>query len=309
MYRILRRDAVVKGGWYYAVKCKKCGEPIFMLVDITNGKKPVPMAGDGKISTPCPKCLNEAVFDPSDIKSTQANEDLPGTRPTRTLASPSRRQPFLSKYPKARATFGAGYIEDRPLAGSIVARIVTMWADIEVQCGQLLASFLNTDIRGVAAVFGSLRSSRAQQDALGAVADVHLGEKDRTLFAAYMARKATLEKERNDLAHGCFGTSPTVPNDVLWVSQTDRLQHMARVASEGIDAAYEWLQERVYVYELGTLERVAQEFEEYYGQLGSLVAYVRSAGGDMSSRERRYSELAAQTHISEIMVRLAKNAT
>ena len=51
---------------------------------------------------------------------------------------------------------------------------------------------------------------------LEAAAKVVLNEQDYELFAAHMARRAALEKERNDLAHGCYGvaaiTSMTVQN-------------------------------------------------------------------------------------------------
>jgi hypothetical protein len=208
-------------------------------------------------------------------------------------------------YPKAKTIFGVGYIEDRPAAAAIVARIVTSWADVEVQCARLLAELMGTNIPAAAAVFGSLRSSRAQHDALSAAASAVLDERDFELFSAHMSRRASLEKERNDLAHGCFGVSVAIPNDIVWLSQSDYLMFTAtsRLGPPDLDTFLK----KQFVYELGTLERIAQEIAEFYDQLGFFSGYLWARGNGLNGstfRAERYPQLCSQPHIRQALDRI-----
>jgi hypothetical protein len=239
------------------------------------------------------------------MKVIQSTEDMEGARPPRISTSAASRKPLWKAYPNARAIFGVGYIEDRPQAASIVARIITAWADIEVECARLLAELMAVQIPAAAAVFGSLRSSRAQYDALRAAAEISLNKNDLELFEAHMARRSELEKERNDLAHGCFGVSVQIPGHIVWVAQTDYLLFSAA----GFDK--ENFRKKQFVYELGTLERIAQEIQELYSQLGFFKGYLwarRDGPNGAAFRAQRYPQLCNQPHIRRALdrVRTAK---
>lgn len=306
-YRLYRRDPVVKGGWYYVVTCKGCGQLIYLLDDPSQGRRPVRMVGDGEISVACQRCQHDDLYPAAGLRSVQSSEDVKGARPQRIATSPASRKPLWRTFPKAKATFGVGYIEDRPAAAAIVGRIVTAWADIEIQCARLLAELMGTNVPAAAAVFGSLRSSRAQNDALTAAADTVLSDQDGELFAAHMARRSSLEKERNDLAHGCFGVSAAIRDHVIWVAQTDYISFTAGA----LDA--DGFRRRQFVYELGTLERIAQEIEEFYNQLGSFRGYLSArhdGGRGAAFRAERYPQLCSQPHIQTALdrIRTAKRA-
>ncbi|WP_147306420.1 hypothetical protein [Methylovirgula sp. 4M-Z18] len=239
------------------------------------------------------------------MKSVQASENVDGGRPPRVPISNSSRKPLLKSHSKAHATFGVGYVEDRPRAAAIIARIITAWADIEIQCARLLAELMGTNIPAAAAVFASLKSSRAQSDALDAAAKTVLEDRDYELFAAHMARRASLEKERNDLAHGCFGVSVAIPNDIIWVSQVDFIAFTAAVDHDPL--AMSTFRQKQFVYELGTLERIAQEIEEFYNQLGSFRGYLfarRDQFGGAQFRAQRYHQLCSQPHIQQALDRI-----
>ena len=304
LYRLYRRDPVVKGAWYYTLKCKGCGKLIYVLDDKSDGRSPAKIAGDGQLSVPCGRCFYDDLYDSDDLEVIQSKEELGGRRPTRVQPSKSSRKPIMRAYSKARATFGVGYIEDRPKAAAIVARIITSWTDIEVQCTRLLAELMGTNIPAAAAVFGSLRSSRAQHDALAAAAEAVLEPHDFVLFQAHMKRRASLEKERNDLAHGCFGVSDLISEGVVWVSQGDFLAFTAARTSGSDSDALEQFRKKQFVYELGTLERIAQEIEEFYHQLGFFTGYLFARAGGPSGavfRSMRYRELCEQPHIQKIL--------
>ena len=300
--RLYRRDPVLKGDWYYALKCKSCGKLMYVLDDASRGANPVRMAGDSDLSVPCRRCTVDDLYSVDDLHIVQATESLPSTYPEREPISGASRKPLAKSFPDATVTMGVGYIEDRPKAAALVGRIVTSWADIEIQVTRLLAELMGANNPQVAAVFGSLRTSRSQSDALIAAAEAVLNEQDLLLFKAYIARKASLEKERNDLAHGCFGVSVSIPDHIVWVAQSDFLVFTA--AHKANHKTFD-LKERQFVYELGTLERIAQEIVEFYNQLGFLTGYLTARHDGQRGetfRAQRYPELCAQPHINQAFV-------
>jgi hypothetical protein len=300
-YRLYRRDGVNQGDWYHALICTGCGEKIYVLDDPSKGEKAIQVVGDGQLSVPCVRCGHDDVYSISELHTVQSAESLSSTYPERVNISKSSRKPIKKSYPNAKVTMGVGYIEDRPKAAALVGRIITSWADIEVQSARLLAELMGTNIPQAAAVFGSLRNSRAQADALTAAAEVVLDEKDLLLFQAHVARKASLEKERNDLAHGCFGVSVNIPDNIVWVAQADFLAFTAahKAGNQPPD-----LSSKQFVYELGTLERIAQEIAEFYHQLGFFTGYLVARHDGPSGaafRAKRYSELCNQPHIKQAL--------
>ena len=292
IYRIYPRDPVIAGNWYYVVACSGCCKPLYLLDDPSRGQNPVSFAGNGNISVPCRRCTHEGDYPAASMKTAKATESLPGTYPKRVKVSKSSRKPLAKHFPKAFATFGVGYVEDRSEAASIIARIITAWADVEVQCARLLAELMGTNIPATAAVFGSLRSGRAQHDAMNAAAKAVLDAVDYELFSAHMARRSSLEKERNDLAHGCFGVSVALPKAVIWVSQGDFLTFDADRLHNA--EAPKIFRDKQAVYELGTLERIAQEIAEFHEQLGSFRGYLfarREGPQGAAFRANRYPQL------------------
>lgn len=300
-YRLYRRDPVLRGEWYYALKCKGCQELIYILDDVSKGTRPVQMVGDGQLSVPCRRCMHDDLYSVNDLQTVQAAESHPSAYPERVAVSKSSRMPLSKSYPNAKVIMGVGYIEDRPKAAALVGRIITSWADIEVQATRLLAELMGANIPQAAAVFGTLRNSRAQSDALSAAAEVVLNESDLLLFHAYIARKASLEKERNDLAHGCFGVSVSIADHIVWVSQSDFLAFTA--AHKANQKTFD-IKTKQFVYELGTLERIAQEIAEFYDQLGFFTGYLVARHGGPAKevfRVSRYHELCNQPHINQAL--------
>lgn len=309
-YRIYRRDSIDEGRFYFGFSCKGCGKDILILDDNSKGTRPFGLGVqfNGDISTSCPYCAHDDTYDIGMVFSKQAKEAIPSTYPTRVAISKSPRKPLSRTYPNAAVTMGVGYIEDRPKAAALVGRIVTSWADIEIQCARLLAELMGANIPAAAAVFGSIRNSRSQHDALRAAAETVLDKKDLLLFNAYIKRKETLEKERNDLAHGCFGVSVSIPDHIVWVAQSDFLAFTA--AHKANEKPFD-LKSKQFVYELGTLERIAQEIAEFYNQIGFYIGYLvaRHSGqqGDQF-RKVRYPELCEQNHIKQAFAVLKNKA-
>ncbi|MGV8925029.1 MAG: hypothetical protein ACOH2G_05030 [Ewingella sp.] len=304
-YRIHRRDEINKGDWYFTVECKGCAQAIYVLDDNSKGAIKLPIIDDGTLSIPCMKCLHEDIYSFDDLKGQQAHESRSASYPARTPISNSSRKPIKKFYPGVRVTMGVGFIEDRPKASMLVGRIVTSWADIEIQYARLLAELMQTNVPAVLAVFSTLRTSQAQSNAVTAVGEIVLEKNDLKLLHAYNNRKAALAKERNDLAHGCFGISVAIPDHIIWISQADFIACNAAIANgEDLD-----LSNKQYVYELGTLERIAQEIIEFHHQVSFYIGYLssRSRGTESQAfRKTRYPQLCDQPHIKQEIQKINK---
>jgi hypothetical protein len=308
IYRLYAREPVSAGEWYHTLTCNGCGKLIYPLEDKSGGTKPLNFLGDADLSVACPRCCHDDTYKFSDLKTIESQESFNGFRPPRVGLSSSSRKPLLPQFRQVNPIMGVGLIEDRPKAAAIVGRIITAWADIEVVCARLLAKLMGTEVPAVAAVFGALRSSRAQADAMDAAAQAVLEDSDHLLFSAHMVRKAALEKERNDLAPGCFGVIVSLPEAVVWVSQADYIT-FTTTHQQGTDPeTLEKYRKKMFVYELGTLERIAQEIAELHAQFGFLTGYLGMLHGDQ--RSQRYAQLCDQPHIREALkrLRIAKRA-
>jgi len=94
----------------------------------------------------------------------------------------------------------------------------------------------------------------------------------------------------------------SIPDHIVWVAQSDFLTFTA--AHKANQKTFD-LKEKQFVYEIGTLERIAQEIVEFYNQLGFLTGYLtarRDGPRGEAFRAQRYPKLCAQPHINEALV-------
>ena len=220
------------------------------------------------------------------------------------------RQPIASKYPNVRASFGPGFLEDRPTAAALVARCVALWTEVEANEARLLATMLQSNTEPAIAMFLVIQNSRLQFAVLEAVAKVVLSEGDGgdlELFYALMSYRASVEKERNALVHGRFGGADAITTGVAWVDSVHLAQHTVRVNASGVtDEAMKWIDDRTYVYELGDLEKIAQDIEKLHQQLGFFTGYLLSVRTFPPAtdewRAQRYKQLVAEPRIQQAIV-------
>lgn len=307
-YRLYRREPVKRGNWYYTVTCPDCGSLIYALnATAEEVENPIPIRGEqSEILTACLACGADSLHPNDDLKVVQAHEDLSCGRPERVPISKASRTPFNRSGAKAGAIIGVGYIEDRPRCAAIVGRIITSWADIEVSCAMLLAEMMGANAAPAAAAFGSMRSSRVQHDALNSVAEITLNDGDYELFSAYMARRASLESQRNDLAHGCYGVCVPIKDGIVWAAQADYLTLRATFKSDPTGAP-ERFRAKQFIYYEGTLQRIAEEIEEYHSQLGQFTGYLsaRRKGADGETfREWQFPRLCNLPHIRQALAQI-----
>ena len=308
VFRITNREAVHAGTKYISCLCKSCQQPMYLFTvpsDAFSG----PFIGDGKVSVPCRHCKHDDIYDAWDFTFRTADIDLSPTYEPRVQPSDMPRQPILrTKYSNAKPTFGPHSLEDRPKAAALIARIIGLSSEIDAAFAFLLGRMMRANTPPAMALFLSLRQSRVQNDALNAVATAALpNEQDHELFGALMSLRSGADNERDALAHGRFGESPAITDGVVWVDAFDFLQYSLRTEAEGYsEQAMQWLRERMYVYELADLERIAQAAEALYDSVRSFAGYLWS--DDAAWRAARYPQLCAEPHVQQAPYQLREGA-
>jgi hypothetical protein len=144
------------------------------------------------------------------------------------------RQPYLPTYSKLDAwSIGFDALDRKPEFAKIIALIIARWSYVDHNMGSLLAILLGTPSAAAMEVFLSLRRSSAQREALQAAAKVTLSGNELVAFEALMILYKSLESQRNDLAHGCFGDSEKLEDAIFWVELKHHVQTNTKaIASE-----------------------------------------------------------------------------
>ena len=222
------------------------------------------------------------------------------------------RQPIAKKYPKVRPTFGPGFLEDRQAAAALVARCIALWTEVETAEASLLAEMLRANTEPAIALFLVIQNSRLQFAVMDAVAKIVLSqgeESDYELFSALMSYRASVEKERNALAHGCFGGSELIKEGIAWIDSVHLSQYQVKYFPTGpTEEGMEWLKSKTYVYELGDLETIAREIENLHLQLNYFRGYLTSRHTTPPAsdewRVERYGQLCAEPRIAQAIIDL-----
>jgi len=178
------------------------------------------------------------------------------------------RKPF-AQFAKPGTSFaiGPGQINSRPELASLVGQCIATWADVELQMGLSLGAILKTNSEAAVALFLAAKTSRAQRDSLAAVARLLLTGDDLDAFEALMTIYAGLEKQRNALAHGLFGTSDALPDALLWCDMQDHANflinvYLADYQGKPLADPHAKLRKDMFVYTRRDLEELLRDLTE-----------------------------------------------
>lgn len=262
--------------------------------------------GDGTISIGCRQCGYDGEYGTAEFHLKIADTDLPSLYNPRVEPSAMPRQPLLrTKHRDSFPKFGKHALEDRPKAGALIARIISLSSEVDIATAYVMRSMMNAHSAPAVALFLSLRQSRVQFDVLDAVAKVVLvEERDYDLFGALMSLRSAVDRERDALAHGRFAETPAIPDGIVWVDSFDYLQPEMRVRdyNKEPNEVRRWLRERMYVYELGDLERIARDSAALQDSLMWFSDYLDEA--EAAQREAKYLRLCAKPHVQQALVQL-----
>lgn len=199
------------------------------------------------------------------------------------------RQPFHPKYANTPTSMASFMIEKMPKVAEIVGRITVNWSGVDLQMSLLLGSLIGVENEASVAVFLSLKNNRAQREALSAAAEKCLDDDLMRGFNALIAIHKRLDKQRNDVVHGVWGTAEKTPDGIIWSSLQDhanmliRDYHHFRPGKEtNIDRGHE-ITKDYFVVKYSDLEELNQSIlllAEAIGHFHGHIRYVGKIQGD-----------------------------
>jgi hypothetical protein len=182
---------------------------------------------------------------------------------------------------------GTKSIGQRPELEAMIAQCLMCWSHIEAEMALVLGQLLGAQNAVALAVFQSLRQSRTQREVISAAAKVALNETDQTLLAAILSVHNSIEKERNNLAHGHFGTSTKVMDGILWMHTNSYVAIRANITlaerPQWDDARHHELLSSIWVYKIEDLTKISDDMKTLAVVWYDFIAYLRAVVGS-----RRY---------------------
>ena len=149
--------------------------------------------------------------------------------------------------------------------------------------GNLLGILLGTDSAAALDVFLTLRRASNQREALDAAAKHKLQGRDLATYQALLKAYASLESQRNALAHGCFGICPDDSSLLLWIDIKNHVHFQVEVLSNeshGVveDDRHRRLKENMFVYRSKDLDELYNEMEQFWWAGFYFNGYLRQPG-------------------------------
>lgn len=190
------------------------------------------------------------------------------------------RQPLLERYHQGPWSMGASAREERPELVLIIGQCLTYWPDIELFMALLLGVMLKANTDAAVAVYLAITAGPARRAALKAAADSVLSEAERELFAAIQIVHKGIETQRNDLAHGCYGSIRAIPDALLWVETKHMTNWTISVWNKDANNTrtgfeHDELARHMFVYKKTDLEAIFEEMQAIWKIIFDFVGYLR----------------------------------
>jgi hypothetical protein len=218
------------------------------------------------------------------------------------------RQPFLPVFAKANYCLGPHELALRPEFCGAIGKCIGIWTYVDVEMADLFSLLLDTQSEAALEVFLTLRRSTSQREAL-AVAAKHalpIG-KVMTAFEAMMVVYRSLEAQRNDLAHGCFGIVTDNPELLLWIDvkhhvhfQTDVM--LKQKLGTPDEERHTRLKANLFVYTMPDLDALYASMSEFWWAAYWLNGWLREP--DVPERLAEFQKLCASPQIQREISRL-----
>lgn len=171
----------------------------------------------------------------------------------------------------------------RPKAAVRVAQCISEWAEIETMMGIFLAVLLDTESKTALAMYASLENRAAQRRMILAAAESKLPPDQFDLMqVVFNVSISPVMKERDRLAHWCWGYCDELPEDLLLQSPEEKTE-MHYLSVHGATPAQADHPDMIFVIT-----------EKYLGQLAArirtaskyLTSFISSIWGRHSDAER-----------------------
>lgn len=224
------------------------------------------------------------------------------------------RRPFLEMLRIAGAphprqapwSIGAAFMTQRPELAAMVGHCLILWSQLELEIAFLLAVLLKVETPAVVVACLALRRRGTGEKSTFATNSLTLDEQDRYLLAAVLKVVQSAEAERNALAYGCFGTSPAIPDGILWVSAEDNIQFMIDTRSPTAEREAQidsWtnIAEKFIVYRKQDLNSICDQIHDCAIMVQKFCNYLRQplSGPHPERRKSLYDHLCSLAPIQE----------
>jgi hypothetical protein len=150
----------------------------------------------------------------------------------------------------------------------------------------MLSAIMKAETGITAAVFLSIRNSRAQREALTAAAQVGLKDRELEMFSAIATVYQSLDSQRTDLAHGIFALSDDLPDALLWIDSKHFTQRHIETWSETPSSGLlgqlaqdmeskDKLRNNAFVFRKEDLTSLRDEIREFWGAVIRFTMFLR----------------------------------
>lgn len=210
----------------------------------------------------------------------------------------SFRDPRLSGH----CEFGqADTMTSRPQVAIRVAECISEWADIETILGLLLAVLLDANAKAALAMYGATENRATQIRMLMAAAGHKVPQDESDLLAAILRAHVTpTSKDRDKLAHWCWGYSPDFPQALLLTAPTTKtaLHHYALDAPSKpqIDSRL------IFLVKETDLARMATRFRNTRERLIMITSMIREK--NLETRAAIFQQLSNEPLIAAALTRI-----
>ena len=218
------------------------------------------------------------------------------------------RQPYLPHFSTKKYTIGALELKDRPDLCALIGKCIAIWGYVDNEMGYLFSLLLGTEFEAALEVYLSLRRSTNQREAVEIAAKYALSGEDHLLtLEAMLVVYRSLESQRNDIAHGCFGVSSDDPDILYWIPVKHHVHFQAESLSkeargELAPDRHARLKQNLFVYRKADLESLYKEMEQFWRAVFYLNGYLRDRTNPL--RVAEYQQLCTFPHIQQEMFRL-----
>jgi hypothetical protein len=189
------------------------------------------------------------------------------------------RQPFLPDFSHLQYGVGVTALEDRPELAAIVANCIARWSYVDNEMGNLFSTLLGSDSPATLELFLVIRRANNQINAIRVAAKHALSDEKLRLFEALMRVYESLEKERNALAHGCFGIASNDPSVLLWIDVKDHVHFQAEVLpkihnGKSVANPHERLKNKMFVYHKADLLQILDNIKQLWETMNNFNCHL-----------------------------------
>ena len=225
------------------------------------------------------------------------------------------RQPYLRVVPHQRGAkidIGTHVLRQRPELQNLIGDCLLSWPFVEAEMAVLLGQLLGAENQAAMAVFQSMRRSQSQREAISEAARYALESQDQELLNAILNVHKSIEAERNALAHGHFGTSTKLPDDLIWQTTNDYLTFRAYTAlrrSSWNDEIHQQLLESIWVYRLNDLKTILEDIRQLAHTWFDFLEYVQAHKLLSEKASESYRLLCDRPRIAQELKKLRREKT